>query len=181
MNRMKGTLLTIGAVAAAALTLGIFAPKVAHAAQEMIVLVGNTRANPVPNLDVDQPARHPYTATCSRDLQGTTISCLPMPLPPANSATVIQSVDMSLNTFGVAAAMPVNGAFVYTQGGHSATTYVPFTVPPTGSGTGFWPAHELTAIYLDPSSSIGCSINAVGLAPDGIITCTISGYSVSLP
>jgi len=156
MNRIGKTPLTIGMVAAAALALGIFAPKAAYAGQ------------------------HPYTATCSIDGQnppGTPpLSCTLSPAPPPNAkTTVIQSVDMSLNVFEIehGPGIPLYGYLT----GYSATgaeTYVPFTTAP--GPTAVWVAHELTAINVDPKATVQCNAVELNLNPDAILTCTVSGY-----
>jgi hypothetical protein len=179
MKRIKRTLITISAVAVAVLGIGIFAPKAAHAVQEVMVFVANTRANPVPNQDVDEPARHPYVATCSADVKGNISFCKPSPAPPLNSRVVIQSVVMGLNTFGT--GTPQYGVVsAYSATVPAAVTYVPFTVPPATSA--FWPAHLSTNIYEDYNApGLTCSIGVVNFNVDTIIDCTVSGYYVTLP
>jgi hypothetical protein len=146
------------------------------------VTVMNTQSGPVLSQDVDHPARHPYSATCTRDQQGSTLSCIPSPPPPANAEVVIQNIDMLLDTFANNSGTPMYGYLGYITGGAGRTTYVPFTVPPTGpSSSRWWPAHAVTAIYADPNSTFGCNLQAANLAPDGLFTCTVSGYYVTLP
>ena len=167
MKRIEKTPLTIGAVAAATLVAGILAPKAAFA---------------------DDPARHPYTATCHIDgdyppIAGQTpLSCIPSPPPPANVETVIQSVDVSLNSFGGSTGIgtPLYASLAgYSAHALSATTYVPFTPAPGTTAT--WVAHELTAIYVDPNRPVQCSAVELNLQPDAILTCTVSGYFILLP
>ena len=156
MKRIAKTLLTIGTVAAAALGLGIFAPKAANAQD-----------------------RHPYTATCSVD-SSPPIFCTLSPPPPPNVAAVIQSVDISLNAFSITVppAIPLYGFLEgYSATTHpEAVTYVPFTIAPGPTAT--WVAHELTAINVDPNRTVKCSAVELNLAPDAILTCTISGFFI---
>jgi hypothetical protein len=92
LKRIESTPLTVGALAAAALAAGISAPQAVYAQS------------------AQEPARHPYTATCSVDgdyppISGQRpLSCTLSPAPPPNVETVIQSVDVSLNSFEPAGA-----------------------------------------------------------------------------
>ena len=160
MNRIGKTPLTIGTVAAAALALGIFAPKAAYA---------------------KGPVQQPYTAICSIDGQsppGTPpLSCTLSPPPPPNVETVIQSVDISLNVFELSQGpgVPLYASLT----GYSATgaqTYVPFTIAP--GPTIIWVAHELTAINVEPNRTVQCNAVELNLHPDAILTCTVSGYFI---
>jgi hypothetical protein len=164
MNRIGKTLLTIGTVAAAALALGIFAPKAAYA-----------------KAPVQQPVKQPYTATCSIDGDYPTgtppLSCTLSPAPPPNVQTVIQSVDISLNVFELSQGpgVPLYGLLTgYSAIG--AETYVPFTIAPGPSV--IWVAHELTAINVDPNRTVQCNAVELNLHPDAILTCTVSGYFI---
>lgn len=60
-NRFVQAVAAFGVVA----TLALVTPRAAHALAAALVQVTNTPANPVPNQDVDAPARHAYAATCS--------------------------------------------------------------------------------------------------------------------
>src|SRR5215469_4943345 len=159
MKRIGETLLTIGAVATAALALGAFAPN-AYAAT----------------------APHPYTAMCHIDGFGspgpgqTPLTCTLSPAPPPNVRTVIQSVDISLDQFETNSGMatPLYASLTgYNAIG--AVTFVPFTSTPTDPSTNataitaVWVAHELTAINVDPNKGIQCNAVALNLHPDGIL------------
>jgi hypothetical protein len=53
-----------GALALAAMLLNFVAPRAAHALVATAVQVMNTPATPIPNKDVDAPARSPLTMAC---------------------------------------------------------------------------------------------------------------------
>ena len=159
MKRIGTTLLTIGTVAAAALALGIFAPKAAYATG---------------------PVQQPYTATCSIDGKYPTgtppLSYTLSPAPPPNVKTVIQSVDISLDSFELSAGpgVPLYGSLTGYSATTTAVTYVPFTIAP--GITTVWVAHELTAINVDPNRKVQCNAVELNLHPDAILTCTVSGF-----
>jgi len=165
MNPIGKTLLTISTVAAAALALGIFAPKAAYA-----------------KAPVQQPVKQPYTATCSIDGDYPTgtppLSCTLSPAPPPNVQTVIQSVDISLDSFELSQGpgVPLFGSLTGYSATTAAVTYVPFTIAP--GITTVWVAHELTAINVDPNRTVQCNAVELNLHPDAILTCTVSGYFI---
>jgi len=167
-DRIGSTPLTITAGAAAALAASVFTAQAAYA-QSM-----------------QEPARHPYTATCSVDgdyppIPGRTdLACILSPAPPPNAETVIQSVDVSLNSFELSNG-PTTPLWAWLAGysahtSPAAVTYVPFTPAPGTTAT--WVAHELTAIYVDPNRPVQCSAVELNLHPDAILMCTVSGYFI---
>ena len=169
MQRIVKSLMTIGAVAAAAFGLSTLAPEALYAQQH-----------------------HPYTATCLIDGDyppgKSSLSCTLSPAPPPNVQAVIQSVDISLDSFelSVGPGVPLYASLT----GYSATTnppavtYVPFTSTPTNPNTlipaitTVWVAHELTEIYVDPNRPVLCSAVELNLHPDAKLYCTVSGYFI---
>ena len=93
MNRLPKSLLSFGAVALAAGLLTLAFPRAAHAVAAVLVVVTNTRSNPVPNQDADAPGRHPYQQSCSAT---NSITCF-MPVVPPNTEVVIQTVSRTFS------------------------------------------------------------------------------------
>jgi hypothetical protein len=178
MKFAKPALMVVGCVLLTGLTLTLFAPKTVHALAAALVQVANTRSNPVPNQDVDIAARHPYTATCYIYANGGAFAtCQPTPAPPATGfETVIQNVNVSLNQDS-GSVQPFVTELIYGTSGSSFQFFVPLVA----QGQGEWVGNQPTAIYLDPSaySPLQCaSLYTNGYAT---LTCTVTGYTVSLP
>jgi hypothetical protein len=152
-------------------TFLIIGPPTVRAAVAALVQVANTRSTPVPNQDVDHPARHPYQQTCQGSSSSGPVDCF-MPIVPADTEVVIQTVSMLLVG---GTTTPQFGLFSAVAGGQSASVYLPLFVQ---SGPASVSTQALTR-YADPGSSPTCGIN--GLSTQGTLYCTIIGYSVSLP
>jgi hypothetical protein len=166
MNRLPKSLLSFGAVALAAGVLTLAFPRAAHAVAAVLVEVTNTRSNPVPNQDVDAPGRHPYQQSCST----TSITCF-MPVVPPNTEVVIQTVSMTFS-----GGTPGSLILSSVGGGVGVNTYIPLVAEPDGS---FAVTQPLTQ-YADPGGSTSCSDSTIAHSA-GSFTCTITGYSISLP
>jgi hypothetical protein len=166
MNRLPKSLLSFGAVALAAGVLTLAFPRAAHAVAAVLVEVTNTRSNPVPNQDVDAPGRHPYQQSCST----TSITCF-MPVVPPNTEVVIQTVSMTFS-----GGTPGSLILSSVGGGVGVNTYIPLVAEPDGS---FAVTQPLTQ-YADPGGSASCSDSTIAHSA-GSFTCTITGYSISLP
>jgi hypothetical protein len=180
MKFAKSILTGTGAVVLAGLILALLAPRAAHAIAATAVQVENTRSTPVPNQDVDIAARHPYTAQCVMDtVSGFSPTCYPSPAPPAiGFETVIQSVNMRVAQLGIPNAQPTYMELNYFTANNSFQNFVPFTLQSPTSG--YWVGSQLTAIYLDPGSSLLCQ----AYIPSGAaveLVCTVTGYTVALP
>ena len=166
---------------AAALTAGVLflaAPRAAHAIAATLVEVMNTRATPVPNQDVDIAARHPYTATCTIFAAGGAFAtCQPTPAPPTTGfETVIQSVNMWLNQ-DTGTVQPIETLLGFNAGGATYQNYVPFVQ----QGPGVWVGSQPAAIYLDPSPINPLQCAALYNNGSATMSCTVTGYTVSLP
>lgn len=142
------------------------------------VAVNNTATNPVPIRDVDNPGRHPFTASCQNSSGNAavfSISCNPSPSAPAGAETVIQNISIDARS-GV-----VNNTYVlsfgFTAGGNPVTVFLPGIL----EGPSDFVSNQLVALYADPLGAFSCQsvqsfqVNATS------INCTISGYTVSLP
>src|SRR5580700_1363886 len=104
MNTLKKRTLqfTVGVLVIAA--VGIMSPRVAHAVVATMVQVANTTANPVPNQDVDNPARNFFQATNSAG--GCSGTCVITFSAVPNGARLIIRQVSSLVTIGVSGATP---------------------------------------------------------------------------
>jgi hypothetical protein len=174
--------LTYGSAVLAAVALLLAAPRAMHAVAATLVQVTNTTAEPVPAKDVDNPARHPFAATCTGQGQGEEgpASCNPLPAPPAGAETVIQSVSI-LVTRGNSTATTAGTYYSFVTGGQSYQSYLPYVTQQIASNAAAWVANQSTTIYEDPSSLHACSAVQSDLATQFQITCTVTGYTVSLP
>lgn len=164
----------IGGLAAAAALLVVIAPKAAHAVTATLVEVVNTRSTPVPNQDVDAPARHPYQFGCTvfGTDQNQAISCQ-MPATPPNTELVIQNVSMVMFN-----AVPVYPAQFITQvGGATNTTYVLLAAQSSLAYVASQPLIQ----YSDPGTRPSCFFQANSSNPDLGLSCSVTGYTVSLP
>jgi hypothetical protein len=86
---LKRGLMAAGALALAAMLLNFVAPRAAHALVATAVQVMNTPATPIPNKDVDAPARSPLTLSCGGTGQCTTSAI------PAGYTFVLDSYAIS--------------------------------------------------------------------------------------
>jgi hypothetical protein len=162
MKFVSGLFMAIGGLAAAGVLLTVLSPK-AHAVVATLVQVANTRSSPVPNQDVDAPARHPYAQTC-----GFVSSGCNFPVVPANTELVIQTVSVFL--IGGSPTMAQLGT---AASGELVTTYIPLIA----AGGGNFAATQQITEYVDPGFAPVCN----GPTNSSTFACTITGYTVSLP
>lgn len=89
MNIVRKAVTTIGGFCLAALLIAALAPKATHAVVAALVQVANTSANPVPNRDVDNPARDTFQASFDSSCTAsglTLISCTGLTVPSTNGS-----------------------------------------------------------------------------------------------
>jgi hypothetical protein len=163
MKFVKRLFMGIGGLAAAAALLTVLSPR-AHALVATLVEVANTRSTPVPNQDVDHPGRHPYQQQCTSFSSGCT-----MPIVPPNTEVVIQMVSVYTN--GVSLAYSGLGT---TAAGNTVSTFIPLVAVGGGNFVG---TQQITQ-YMDPGTAATC---ANPIFNSDSFSCTISGYTVSLP
>ena len=179
MTRLPKSVLSFGAVALATCVLTLAVPRSAHAVAAALVQVVNTRSTPVPNQDVDHPARHPFTASCNVPAafapQGFVV-CYPTPAPPAGVETVVQSVNMLVNR-NTGGGFPMATGFNFTTGGGFYEQFLPF-VP---QGSGFWVVQQPMTNYVDPGGNLQCTTIISDTTTNVQLNCTVSGYTVALP
>jgi hypothetical protein len=162
MKLVQRLLMGLGGLAAAAALLTVVSPK-AHALVATLVQVANTRSTPVPNQDVDSPARHPYEQTC-----GFVASGCSFPVVPPNTELVIQTVSVFVQN-----GSPTMAQLSTAGGGDLVSTYIPLTA---AGGGNFATIQQITQ-YADPGTTPQCN----GPTNSASFACTISGYTVSLP
>jgi hypothetical protein len=172
MKFAQRLLMGIGGLAAAAALLTILSPK-AHALVATLVEVANTRSTPVPNQDVDSPARHPYQQTCFANaaVDGD-LSCT-MPAVPPNTEVVVQTVSMVVNE----TAVPQFSRIITVGGGVNGNTYIPLVA----QSAGYYMAAQPLTLYMDPGFGATCDAATNSASTNASLLCTITGYTVSLP
>ena len=163
MKYVSRLFMAIGGFASAALLLTVMSPK-AHAVVATLVQVANTRSTPVPNQDVDSPARHPYAQTC-----GFVSSGCSFPVVPPNTQLVIQTVSAFIN-----GGSPALVQLSIAGGGDLVSSYIPLVA--VGGGT-FAATQQITE-YVDPGTA---RQKAVTVPPaSSTFACTITGYTTSI-
>jgi hypothetical protein len=178
MKFVQKLLMGIGGLAAAAALLTLVSPK-AHAIAATLVEVTNTRSAPVPNQDVDAPARHPFAATCSfvNTIQGLS-GCF-LPAPPTNTELVIQTVYFFMDTGSSTTPAPLSVASLTLS---TAGTGFVIQLPVVNAGGQLGTAIQSLTTYVDPGNDLFCSLHLGPMVPSSTeVTCTITGYKVSLP
>ena len=166
----------IGGLAAAAALLAVVAPKAAHAVTATLVQVVNTRSAPVPNQDVDSPGRHPFQQVCSgTGTQSNGIIFCEFPLVPPNEEVVVQTVSAVL--YGTTAT-PYFTQLTTIGGANLINTNIPMIA----QGFGWYVGTQPLTQYIDPlSTNASCTSYTNIVSPTVLFTCSITGYTVSLP
>ena len=171
MIRLPKAFVSLVAVALIACGLTLAVPRAAHAVAAAMVLVTNTAANPVPNQDVDAPARHAIAEGCSGQS-----SCQFSPVP-AGQELVIQTLTIQFLLGSSTSLTQILDLRTVTGGANLLIAAFPVPIGsnllgPSGSAT-----HSLTA-YADPGTAPMCELDTT---VNSFITCAITGYTVSLP
>jgi hypothetical protein len=166
MRILKSGLMAAGALALAAMLLNFVAPKSVHAAVAALVQVVNTSANPVPNQDVDAPARNAIVIACT----GTN-SCSTEAIP-AHMTFVLDSVSVIAD-----GAIPVVGLIAITKGVGSYSYLTAQYVPTLGTYGTSTVATNLT-VYCDGGQPL--VLFEYGAA-DTSLRGSFSGHLVSTP
>jgi hypothetical protein len=172
MKFVQRFLIGIGGMALAAAALIVAVPKTAHAVTAALVQVMNTRSTPVPNQDVDAPGRNIYQQTCSYTIIGYGPAYCNVPPAGENLELVIQSVS-----FKVAGGAPQDAELYSEVGGVFSTTYIPLTA----QGPSLYAAASPVVRYADAGNSPTCYVNPVSVTSPVTMSCTVTGYVVSLP
>jgi hypothetical protein len=181
MKFAKSFLMGTGAVVLAGLVLTLVAPKAAHAIAATAVQVENTRSSPVPNQDVDIPARHVFTATCSST---GLASCELFPFSvPANNEFVIQNVSMSYYSGG-STGLPASAFLDVVQGGQADGISFPILQQMNQSASSQNLAvNQQVTLYADPgiNDNVCGMVSGTAFSSGASFSCTVTGYLVSLP
>jgi hypothetical protein len=139
-----------------------------------LVEVANTSANPVPSRDVDAAGRHPFASQCG--VSGGGNECF-FPVVPANTELVIQTVSVVLQ----AGTVPAPLSYGVLQTGVGGMTVSVANFPLVNSGGQFGTATQSLTAYADPGTTPACAIESQIFLPNSVVSCAISGYTVSLP
>jgi len=161
---------SIGAALGVAGMLALMAPKAVHAVTAALVQVANPPSSPVPNQDVDQPARHPFVLSCQTLISNEGL-CTTRSVPP-NSEFVIQAASVAL--FGAAGVVD----FASSEGGVTQTTFLPMSVQPPGLD---FVSTVPVAAYADSNTQVTCTGVLGQGANSAQMNCTFNGYLISLP
>jgi hypothetical protein len=135
------------------------------------VTVTNPATKPVPERDIDNPARQPFQYTLSPS-SGTSSSATASYKVPAGKHLVIEYYSAQLTQY------PSGGyAYMYlTTTAHGNTAYYK-VIPPSASTA---PLNQLTRIYADPGSTVAAQVvQSSGSSSGGSLI--LSGYFVNAP
>jgi hypothetical protein len=143
--------------------------------------VTNPSTSPALTRSVDEPARHPFTTSCSDSETGASASCS-TPSIPAGEEVVIETISIS------AAAEPGNSALfvqVLTAAGGNTLRLPLNSLFDDGVGqpsNAVFEGAQALRLYADPGSVITCFGETQHANPHVEFTlfCAISGYSVKL-
>jgi len=187
MNVIRKVVAALGAIFLLALLLAALAPKATHAVAAALVQVTNTAANPVPNKDVDEPARHPFSASCTGDFATALSFSATCNIPvPAGEEVVLQSESFSSTTQPSGCCGPITQVLniLTTTSGGTAAQMQAVSNQNTTNGSGA-PEHDAAytwTLYADPGTDIGCTgFLGANTSDGGHTTCYVNGYYVTLP
>jgi hypothetical protein len=194
MNHLKRALGVIGVLAIVAMTASLLAPRTTHALVAALVEVTNTPANPVPNRDVDNPARNAIRlkAQVSIGPGGNPFGSAGLGtfgLFPPGSRVVIEFFGASCRATA-APGVDVETVSLLTSEANGEAHGATFVPQKTGSPNGAVDIEYVVAqplrLYADGTSPgflgevIVLATNT--LPPGGLMNCNfeVSGYAVNL-
>jgi hypothetical protein len=183
MNLIRKAVTALGGIFLAALLIAALAPKAARGIAATLVQVANTTSNPVPNQDVQQPAHHVFTASCTSSLTNGSIATCSAGAVPAGEEFVIETISFE------GAADATNTRLVPSFSVISAGSAEVVTLSSIGDDGLLQPrasefeVTQAARLYADPGFSPNCLVQTKGsnLTVGILFTCTISGYTVSVP
>ena len=183
MSLIRKAVTALGGIFLAALLIVALAPKATRSMAAALVQVTNTTSNPVPNQDVEQPAHHVFATSCTSGTTSGSIAACFTGSVPAGEEFVIETVS-----FG-GAADSTNTRLVPLLTVVSAGLAQSVTLSSIGDDGLLQPrasefeVTQAARLYADPGSSPNCVVFTKGSnLTEGInFTCTISGYTVSVP
>ncbi len=158
MTYAKSIVMGTGGVVLAGLILTLLAPRAVHAVVATAVQVMNTSASPVPNKDVDEPARTAFTTSC-RTAQNLT-QCAAG--GPGGSLFVVETISAD-----------AGGQFVQVEYGSAQgdqQVFLPLAQVDSSDFIGTFPVR----LYVASNANLVCSANVKAI-------CTFSGHLVSIP
>ena len=153
---------------------GVLTPRAVHAQDD--------QGNRVIIRDQDNPARHPFAASCVGTSTTQFVSCI-MTVPAGQRVVIETAVSRT-------AASPGNTVMefaVQTTAAGTTNLYNLAVLQDSGlfqpGEAAFYGGAQSVHLYADPSTSIICQGITHGANPSPALgmTCTISGYYVTLP
>ena len=171
MKFAKSFLTGTGALVLAGLVLSLLAPKAAHAIAATMVLVENTAASPVPNLDTERNARVPYESAGSEFCEGTCSGG--STAVPAGYRLVVQSVSLGASSLQSAFAGQTI-AYLTDASGQVNAPLLPAVV--VGAGDGVLITNQAVTAYYDAGDQPLIQFHGLpqGITGEGQIT--VVGY-----
>ena len=187
MNLANKKLTFFGFVFLAAILVSVLAPRATHAIVATLVQVANTSANPVPNTDVDNPARASLvSSSCSGQNIGTLLlSCTtPYTVPPAERL-VIQQVEA--NCFTPKGNSVAVAEYFIAANSNGSFSPVPHELPLVSEGIAviadqlYLANNQPVHYYADPGSTIGFTAQTTDASGNTSCTFQFNGYLISYP
>lgn len=170
MKFAKSILMGTGAVVLAGFILALLAPKAVQAVVATAVLIENTPATPVPNKNVDEPARNSLSLTCT---SGGNLTCNTAVVPAGN-------VFVAEHLFAYAPSITgtVGDLMIFYTDPTTNPIYTGFQLQK--DAVGVWTVNQnLTGWYIGPVSNVLVGASGNFSTPGAVVT--ISGHLVPTP
>lgn len=144
---------------------------------EKPVTVTNTPADPVPTVDVENPAKQPFHAGRGVDGIIDQLGAVITTVPPGKRL-VIETITSSsrINLTGAA----LQPALSLTVNGNAIIHYIGLSPNGQDATRSFWLATHAVRLYADPSTDVKVHCGA-SIPGSQFCTITISGYLVDVP
>ena len=182
MKLLKQVLAVLGGLVVIALVVALVAPQSTRAVVATMVNVVNDKTNPVPNRDVDNPAREPFVLTEVINLTNGSISAFAgTDNLPTGRKYVILSVSVSAYVTKGADPNWVGGVGVTSAGqGAQVLFSVPNVAPGFNGGTqDIFAVTQPVYLAPDAGTNLTVAVDRVGGTGAGSILFTLTGYSVA--
>ena len=158
MNLLRKTATTLGGIFFAVLLIAALAPKATRGIAAALVQVTNTPSNPVPDRDIDLPARHPVTLTSQSPSAGeipfTSVDQTPFSVPVGKRLVVDSVSGFVLANSTDASVTIMLGCSIATGKSRGLSA---FTVPIANTAGGVFVSSP--KVYCDPGEPIFLNIS----------------------
>jgi hypothetical protein len=169
MKLLKQAFGVLGALVVLAVIVALVAPKKARAMQALLVQITNTAANPVPMLDVDNPAHQPASLVLELDGAASTSITAPSSLPSGGAYR-----ELVINWVTGACFAPAGNSAVLTISLQTDGSQLSFFPATESSGSTITFFGSTTSLYASPSSTVSLGVlNGAGVQID-LTTKTVS-------